>query len=120
VLEEGAAKGIVAGNIVLGGQRAGIVVRNGSSGVRIARNIIWHRDGAGILTVGGRADLVTVAAFATAANDHDPQGTPDDPPYPDRAGICPAVAGAAGRTESDTGHPADTTSRQISVKVTPV
>lgn len=49
VLEEGAAKGIVAGNIVLGGQRAGIVVRGGSSGVRVARNIVWHRDGAGIV-----------------------------------------------------------------------
>lgn len=49
VLEQGAAKGVVAGNIVLGGQRAGIVVRGGSSGVQVSHNIIWHRDGAGIV-----------------------------------------------------------------------
>lgn len=47
-MEGGAAEGRIAGNIVLGGERAGIVVRGGSRAVRVEQNIVWHRSGGGI------------------------------------------------------------------------
>ena len=48
ILEEGSTGGQIAGNIVLGGQRTGIVVRNSSTGARVSNNIVWSRDGGGI------------------------------------------------------------------------
>jgi len=48
VFENGSARARVEGNIVLGGNRAGIVVRNGSTSALITRNVVWHRDGGGI------------------------------------------------------------------------
>lgn len=47
-LIEGSTGAIVTGNIILGGKHAGILVGNGSTGVQIAHNIIWRRDGGGI------------------------------------------------------------------------
>jgi poly(beta-D-mannuronate) C5 epimerase len=47
-LEEGSAQGRITGNVVLGGDRAGIVVRNGSTGAVVSHNIVWHRAGSGI------------------------------------------------------------------------
>jgi len=47
-LEDGAVQALVAGNVVLGGERAGIVVRGSSRDVTLAHNIIWQRDGSGI------------------------------------------------------------------------
>ncbi|NUB44842.1 right-handed parallel beta-helix repeat-containing protein [Fertoebacter nigrum] len=48
VVEEGSVGATIAGNIVLSGDRAGIVVRNRSNGARISHNIVWHRKGGGI------------------------------------------------------------------------
>ena len=50
-LESGSAKGLIAGNIVLGGERAGIVVRSDSPDATVAHNIVWDRDGGGIVLV---------------------------------------------------------------------
>ena len=47
-LENGSAHGLIAGNIVLGGDRAGIAIRFDSPGARVANNIVWGRDGGGI------------------------------------------------------------------------
>lgn len=47
-IEDGSDKGRVSGNVVLGGERAGILVRNHSRGVQVERNIVWRRDGGGI------------------------------------------------------------------------
>jgi mannuronan 5-epimerase len=51
-LEGGSAGGLIAGNIVLGGDRAGIVVRSDSVGATVADNIVWNRDGGGIVLFG--------------------------------------------------------------------
>lgn len=48
VVEEGSVGATIAGNVVLGGDRAGIVVRNRSNGARVSHNIVWHRKGGGI------------------------------------------------------------------------
>jgi mannuronan 5-epimerase len=50
-LENGSAEGLIAGNIVLGGERVGIVVRGDSPGVTVSHNIVWSRDGGGIALV---------------------------------------------------------------------
>jgi poly(beta-D-mannuronate) C5 epimerase len=50
--QDGSSRGLIAGNIILGGDRAGITVRGNSLDVTIARNIIWDRDGGGIAMVG--------------------------------------------------------------------
>ncbi len=50
-LESGSADGLIAGNIVLGGDRAGIVVRFDSPGATVSHNIVWGRDGGGIVLV---------------------------------------------------------------------
>lgn len=48
-LEAGSADGLVAGNVILGGRRAGIVVRGGSPRALVAGNVVWARKGGGIL-----------------------------------------------------------------------
>lgn len=50
--QDGSADGLIAGNIILGGERVGITVRGNSMDVTVARNIVWHRDGGGIAMVG--------------------------------------------------------------------
>lgn len=50
--QDGSAWSLIAGNIILGGDRAGITVRGSSIDVTIARNIVWKRDGGGIAMVG--------------------------------------------------------------------
>ena len=47
-LIEGSARGMVTGNVILGGKHAGILVSNGSTAAQVSNNIIWHRDGSGI------------------------------------------------------------------------
>ena len=47
-LMEGSARGIITGNVILGGKHAGILVSNGSTGAQISHNVIWRRDGTGI------------------------------------------------------------------------
>jgi mannuronan 5-epimerase len=59
MLEDGSTGGRVAGNVVLKGKRAGIVVRNESTGVTMAHNIVWRRDGGGIALV--RSDCGVIA-----------------------------------------------------------
>ena len=48
ILEEGSGRGRIEGNIVLGGDYSGIVVRGGSSSATVAHNIVWDREGGGI------------------------------------------------------------------------
>ena len=50
-LESGSSAGLIAGNIVLGGERVGIVVRSDSPGATVSHNIVWSRDGGGIALV---------------------------------------------------------------------
>lgn len=50
-LESGSAGGLIAGNIVLGGERVGIVVRSDSPGATVSHNIVWSRDGGGIALI---------------------------------------------------------------------
>ena len=50
-LENGSAQGLIAGNVLLGGDRAGIVVRFDSPGATVSHNIIWNRDGGGIVLI---------------------------------------------------------------------
>ncbi len=57
-LEDGSAHGIIAGNVVLGGDRAGIVVRNNSTDVTVAQNIVWDRQGGGITLLSSDCGLV--------------------------------------------------------------
>lgn len=52
VLEGGSQRGRIMGNIVMGGDRTGIVVRHSSSSVEVANNIVWRRDGGGITLLG--------------------------------------------------------------------
>ena len=58
-LEQGSLQGLVAGNVVIGGERSGIVVRSGSGGATVSGNMIWRREGGGISMLGsdcGRLD----------------------------------------------------------------
>jgi parallel beta-helix repeat protein len=48
VIEEGSADATVIGNMVLGGKRNGIVVRNDSTGAVVSQNVVWRRLGGGI------------------------------------------------------------------------
>lgn len=48
IAEDGASNATIAGNIVIGGSRTGIVVRNSSTGATVSDNIVWRRDGGGI------------------------------------------------------------------------
>jgi poly(beta-D-mannuronate) C5 epimerase len=47
-MEDGSSRGWVSGNLVMTGDRAGIIVRKESHGVTIANNIIWGRKGSGV------------------------------------------------------------------------
>lgn len=51
-VEGGSANGRIDGNLILGGDRAGIVVRDAGPGMIVAGNIVWHRDGSGIVLTG--------------------------------------------------------------------
>ncbi|WP_181389353.1 right-handed parallel beta-helix repeat-containing protein [Pseudoprimorskyibacter insulae] len=57
-LLQGSARGIIAGNIILEGDRAGIVVQNDSNNVIIRNNIVWARGGGGITISKSRCGLV--------------------------------------------------------------
>lgn len=48
-LEAGSGDGIIAGNVILGGARAGIVVRTDSPRATVTGNVVWDRKGGGIL-----------------------------------------------------------------------
>ena len=50
-IQDGSNNVIVAGNIILRGERAGIVVKNNSKRALVTNNIIWRRDGGGIQVV---------------------------------------------------------------------
>ena len=50
-LENGSAAGLIAGNILLGGERAGVVVRSDSPDATVSHNIVWNRDGGGVVLV---------------------------------------------------------------------
>lgn len=47
-LLQGSSRGVIAGNVVLDGDRSGIVVRNDSDNVIVRNNLVWHRGGGGI------------------------------------------------------------------------
>lgn len=47
-MEDGSSGGWVAGNLVMTGDRAGIIVRKDSHEVTIANNIVWGRKGSGV------------------------------------------------------------------------
>lgn len=51
-LEEASRDGTIAGNVILGGARAGIVVRAGSPRAQVGGNVVWQRNGGGILLSG--------------------------------------------------------------------
>lgn len=51
-LEAGSGDGIIAGNVILGGGRAGIVVRTDSPRATVSGNVVWGRKGGGILLSG--------------------------------------------------------------------
>lgn len=51
-LEAGSADGLIAGNVILGGARAGIVVRTDSPRAAVTGNVVWAREGGGILVAG--------------------------------------------------------------------
>lgn len=50
-MENGSTDALIAGNVLLGGDRAGILVRAGSGGAVIEGNVVWRRDGGGIALV---------------------------------------------------------------------
>ena len=41
-IENGSARSVVSGNIILTGERTGIVVRNNATHAEVSRNIIWR------------------------------------------------------------------------------
>ncbi len=47
-LFQGSSRGLVAGNVVMGGSRAGIAVRNDSHRTVVRNNVVWKRRGGGI------------------------------------------------------------------------
>lgn len=51
-LEAGSGDGIIASNVILGGGRAGIVVRTDSPRATVSGNVVWARAGGGILLSG--------------------------------------------------------------------
>ena len=50
-IENGSARSVVSGNIILTGERTGIVVRNNATHAEVSRNIIWRRSGGGIAVI---------------------------------------------------------------------
>lgn len=59
VIDDGALGARVTGNLVLGGERAGIVVRNDSHGATVDGNVVWNRGGGGITVAKSDCGLVT-------------------------------------------------------------
>lgn len=57
-VERGSAEGLIAANVVLGGERAGIVVRDQSHSPLITGNVVWHREGGGIAVQSSNCALV--------------------------------------------------------------
>ncbi len=47
-LLSGSARGVIAGNLLLNGERTGIAIRNSSDQVLVENNIVWSRGGGGI------------------------------------------------------------------------
>ena len=47
-LLQGSSRGLIAGNVILGGDRTGIVVRNDSQRAVVRNNVVWKRSGGGI------------------------------------------------------------------------
>ncbi|MEM8730017.1 MAG: right-handed parallel beta-helix repeat-containing protein [Pseudomonadota bacterium] len=47
-LLDGTSDAVMSGNLLLGGDRAGILIGRGSNRVRVVGNVIWRRDGAAI------------------------------------------------------------------------
>lgn len=66
-LEGGSAGGTIAANVILGGERAGIVVRNDSPGALVAGNVVWDRAGGGIAVQ--NSACATVTGNLVIAND---------------------------------------------------
>jgi mannuronan 5-epimerase len=58
MVEDGSTDALIAGNVVLGGKRAGIVVRADSTDAQVAHNIVWHRVGGGIVLIGSDCGVV--------------------------------------------------------------
>jgi mannuronan 5-epimerase len=58
-LEQATPDALVAGNVILGGDRAGILVRDGSPRARVLANLVWARDGGGIQITGAPCARVT-------------------------------------------------------------
>lgn len=58
-LEGGSADGMIAANVILGGERAGIVVRNDSPGALVTGNVVWDRAGGGIAVQNSSCASVT-------------------------------------------------------------
>lgn len=58
-LEGGSADGTIAANVVLGGDRAAIVVRNDSPGALVTGNVVWDRAGGGIAVQNSACASVT-------------------------------------------------------------
>ncbi|MFT4960849.1 MAG: poly(beta-D-mannuronate) C5 epimerase, partial [Paracoccaceae bacterium] len=48
-IEHGSVGAVIAGNVILNGDRAGVVIRHNSHHSLVLRNIIWAREGGGIL-----------------------------------------------------------------------
>lgn len=57
-MEDGSSRGWISGNVVMAGDRAGIIVRKDSHGVTISNNIVWGRKGSGLSI--GASDCVAV------------------------------------------------------------
>lgn len=57
-LQDGSARALIAGNVILGGERAGIVVRGNSTGAVVAHNVVWDRGGAGIALLNSACGLI--------------------------------------------------------------
>ncbi len=56
---EGGSRSLqILGNIILGGARAGIMVRAGSHHARVEGNVVWDRDGGGIALVEADCGLI--------------------------------------------------------------
>ena len=51
-ITQGSPDSVTRGNIILGGDRAGIIADKGSDRPRVEDNIIWHRSGSGIKLAG--------------------------------------------------------------------
>jgi poly(beta-D-mannuronate) C5 epimerase len=66
-IEDDAQAATVAGNVIMGGDRAGIVVREDARHATVADNIVWNRDGSGITLTD--ADCSTLSGNLVIAND---------------------------------------------------